>query len=103
MYAWATASSASVVTPGAISFAASSIARAAIRPAIRIFSIVSAVCTSGPVYGVGAGLPTYSGRAMCAGTLRVGDWMPGTRAMAASLAAGSRRPRVVCGSALPGE
>lgn len=92
MYSCATASSASVVTPGEISFAASSIACAAIRLAIRIFSIVSVLCTSGPVYGAGPGRPTYSGRAMCAGTLRVGDWIPGTRAMAASLSAGPGRP-----------
>jgi hypothetical protein len=45
----------------------------AIRPAIRIFSIVSAVCTWLPVYRFGAGLPTYSGRWIDAGTLRSGD------------------------------
>ncbi len=49
MYSWAIRSSSSVVTPGAIAAAAASMARAAIRPAIRIFSIVSADCTSGPV------------------------------------------------------
>lgn len=48
MYACATSSSLSVVTPGAMCFAASSIARAATLPAIRIFSTVSASCTSGP-------------------------------------------------------
>lgn len=73
MYACATRSSSSVVTPGAMSLAASAIARAAIRPATRIASIVSGVCTSGPVYGVGAGFPTYSGRLMFPGTGRVGE------------------------------
>ncbi|GAB7107978.1 hypothetical protein JCM4814A_62920 [Streptomyces phaeofaciens JCM 4814] len=67
-----------MVTPGAISFAASAIACAAIRPARRIASTVSGVCTSGPEYGVGAGLPTYSGRRMFPGTERVGDSSPGT-------------------------
>jgi hypothetical protein len=42
-------------------------------------SIVSASCTSGPVYGVGAGFPTYSGRGMSAGTERMGVGLPGTR------------------------
>src|SRR3954470_3054817 len=78
MYSWATLSSSSVVTPGAMVFAASSMARAAMRPAIRIASTVSGVCTSGPVYGVGAGLPTYSGRRMFPGTERVGESSPGT-------------------------
>jgi hypothetical protein len=67
-----------VVTPGAIAFAASSIARAAIRDAIRIFATVSSSCTSGPVYGVGPGFPTYSGRGIEAGTGRGGDSFPGT-------------------------
>src|SRR5882724_13704807 len=78
MYSCATLSSSSVVTPGEMIFAASAIARAAIRPAIRIASIVSGVCTSGPVYGVGAGLPTYSGRRMFPGTERAGESSPGT-------------------------
>ncbi|GGP54532.1 hypothetical protein GCM10010214_29520 [Streptomyces abikoensis] len=59
--------------------AASSIARAAMPPAIRIFSMVSASWTSGPSYGVGAGFPTYSGRRIEAGTGRVGESLPGTR------------------------
>ena len=50
---------------------------AAIRPAMRIFSIVSASLTSGPVNGAGAGLSTYSGRGMCVGTGRRGEIVPG--------------------------
>ena len=63
MYSCATWSSSSVVTPGAMCFAASAIARAAIRPGDPHRLDGLGVCTSGPVYGVGAGLPTYSGRA----------------------------------------
>ena len=62
-----------MVTPGAMCLAASYMACDAIRPATRIFSIVSAVCTCEPVYRFGAGLPTYSGRAISRGTLRSGD------------------------------
>ncbi len=50
---------------------------AAIRPATRIFSMVSASLTSGPVYGAGAGRSTYSGRAIDAGTGRRGETTPG--------------------------
>ena len=57
----------------AMSLAASYMACDAIRPAIRIFSIVSAVCTCEPVYRLGAVLPTYSGRWIDAGTLRSDD------------------------------
>ena len=42
MYSWATASSSSVVTPGAMAFEASTMAVAAMRDAMRIFSMVSA-------------------------------------------------------------
>ncbi len=53
-----------------MTLAASAMACAAIRPATRIRSIVSASLTSGPVYGAGAGLSTYSGRAIDEGTGR---------------------------------
>ena len=56
--AWTTASIASVVTPGATAAAPARAAWAAIRPATRIRSIVSAVWTCGPRYGSGAALPT---------------------------------------------
>ena len=49
MYSWATASSSSVVTPGAIAAAAVYMAPDAIRDASRISSIVSGVCTCDPV------------------------------------------------------
>src|SRR5690349_9009575 len=96
MNSWATRSSSSVVTPGAMCLAASAIACAAIRPAIRIRSMVSLSCTSGPVYGVGAGLPTYSGRRMFPGTERTGVISPGTSSdwpdMPASLTSVSGAP-----------
>ena len=47
------------------------------RPATRISSIVSASLTSGPTYGVTRDLPTYSGRAIDAGTVRIGLTVPG--------------------------
>ena len=50
--------------------AAASIAPAAMRPAIRIRSTVSASLTSEPVNFAGAGRSTYSGRGMAAGTPR---------------------------------
>jgi len=49
MNSWATRSSSSVVTPGAMCLAASYMACAAILPATRIFSIVSVLCTCEPV------------------------------------------------------
>ena len=48
---------------------------------MRIRSIVSASFTSGPVNGAGAGLSTYSGRGMCAGTGRRGEILPGAMAV----------------------
>ncbi len=49
---------------------------AAIRPATRIRSIVSASLTSGsPSFG--NFLPTYSGRSIPAGTGRIGEIRPG--------------------------
>ena len=57
--------------------AAAAIASAAMRPATRIRSMVSGSLTSGPVYGVGEGRSTYSGRAMLVGTLRRGESTPG--------------------------
>jgi hypothetical protein len=50
---------------------------AAIFPATRIFSMVSADFTSEPVNLAGPGLPTYSGRGMEAGTGRWGLTDPG--------------------------
>jgi hypothetical protein len=52
---------------------------AAIFAATRIFSTVSADLTSEPVNFAGAGLPTYSGRGMDAGTGRCGLTVPGVR------------------------
>ena len=74
-------SSSSVVTPGAMCSATAAIACAAIRPATRIRSMVSWDCTQLPVYGSGIGLSTYSGRAMCIGTSRRGDTIPGRSGM----------------------
>src|SRR6476660_1158153 len=72
-----TRSTSSVVTPGAMTAAAASMACAASRPATRIRSMVSASLTSGPSSRLGAGRSTYSGRAMDAGTGRRGDTTPG--------------------------
>src|SRR6202012_3074293 len=69
-------SSASVVTPGATTVAASASAPAAIRPATRIFSITSGVCTHGSVPSRAVDLPTYSGRGIDLGTASVGDTAP---------------------------
>ena len=73
-------SSSSVVTPGAMALPTSTSASAAMRPAMRIAAMVSASLRSGPSYGVGAGLPTYSGRAIDAGTSRMAETVPGARA-----------------------
>ena len=81
MYSWAIRSSSSVVTPGSTALPASASAPAAIRPATRIFSITSGVCTHGSVPSLAVGLPTYSGRGMRLGTGRVGDNTPGERAV----------------------
>ena len=61
MNSWATRSSSSVVTPGAMSLAASSIACAAIRPAIRIRSIGLGVLHLRPVVRGRRGLPDVLG------------------------------------------
>ena len=50
---------------------------AAIRPATRIRSIVSASLTSDPWSRAGAGRSTYSGRSIEAGTGRRGETTPG--------------------------
>src|SRR5277367_882383 len=76
MYSWAIWSSSSVVTPGATALPASASAPAAIRPATRIFSITSGVCTHGSVPSRAVGLPTYSGRGIDLGTGSVGDSTP---------------------------
>ncbi|BBX70936.1 hypothetical protein MPSYJ_43970 [Mycolicibacterium psychrotolerans] len=70
-----------MVTPGATALPASASAPAAIRPATRIFSITSGVCTHGSEPSCAVGLPTYSGRGIDAGTGRVGDTVPGRRAV----------------------
>src|ERR1700758_1150659 len=72
-------SSASVVTPGAPALPASASAPAAIRPATRIFSITSGVCTHGSVPSRAGGLPTYSGRGIDVGTGSVGETAPADR------------------------
>ncbi|GAB3923780.1 hypothetical protein GCM10011575_02010 [Microlunatus endophyticus] len=82
-----------MLTPGAIASEAACIAWAAIRPAIRIFSIVSALWTWDPVYGAGPSLSTYSGRGMAAGTARrdeigyglIGDATGSTQAILCAL------------------
>ena len=73
MYSCAIRSSSSVVTPGATALPASASAPPAIRPATRIFSITSGVCTHGSVPSRAVALPTYSGRGMRLGTGSVGD------------------------------
>ena len=60
-----------------MTLAASCMACAAILQATRIFSIVSASLTSEPVYFSGAGLSTYSGRAIVEGTGRRSVTVPG--------------------------
>ena len=64
-----------------MTLAPSAIARAAMPPAMRIFSMISGGCTHGSVLFAGRSRPTYSGRAMCAGTVRIGVGMPGVRAV----------------------
>src|SRR5271166_1070613 len=76
MYSCATRSNASVVTPGATDLPASASAPAAIRPATRIFSITSGVCTHGSVPSRAVDLPTYSGRGIDLGTGSVGETAP---------------------------
>src|SRR5277367_4773217 len=76
MYSWAIWSSSSVVTPGATALPASASAPAAIRPATRIFSITSGVCTHGSVPSRAVGLPTYSGRGIDLGTGSVDETAP---------------------------
>ena len=85
MYSWAMRSSSSVVTPGATALPASASAPAAIRPATRIFSITSGVCTHGSVPSWAVGLPTYSGRGIDLGTGSVGDSSPGASAVRAGM------------------
>ncbi len=81
MYSWAMRSSASVVTPGATALPASASAPPAIRPATRIFSITSGVCTQGSLPSWAVALPTYSGRVIDLGTGSIGDTVPGRRAV----------------------
>jgi len=72
-----TLSMSSVIAPGLTALPPSASACAAIRPATRIASMTSSVCTHGSVLRAGAGLSTYSGRTMDDGTWRRGDWTPG--------------------------
>src|SRR6478672_8488843 len=81
MYSWAMRSSSSVGTPGATALPASASAPAAIRPATRIFSITSGVCTQGSVPSFAVGFHAYSGRSIELGTGRVGDTTPGRSAV----------------------
>ena len=78
-------SNSSVVTPGATALPASARAPAAIRPATRIFSITSGVCTQGSLPSWAVGLPTYSGRGMRLGTGSIGDNTPGDSAVRAGM------------------
>ncbi|SKT37744.1 Uncharacterised protein [Mycobacteroides abscessus subsp. abscessus] len=58
-----------MVIPGATASPASASALAAIRPATRIFSMTSGVCTYGsPTASATLDLPTYSGRSIDTGT-----------------------------------
>ena len=92
MYSWATRSSSSVVTPGrdVLRGLGHRLCGDPAGDAHRLDGL--GVWTSGPVYGVGAGLPTYSGRRMFPGTERVGESSPGTSSdwpdMPASLTSG---------------
>ena len=85
MYSWAIRSSSSVVTPGATALPASWSAPAAIRPATRIFSITSGVCTHGSLPSRTVDFHAYSGRGMRPGTGRVGDNSPGESAVRAGM------------------
>ncbi len=58
MNSWATASSSSVVTPGAMRSDAAAIARAAIRPATRIRSTISGSLIRASPSSVGFGTST---------------------------------------------
>ena len=91
MYSWAMRSSSSVVTPGATALPASASAPAAIRPATRIFSITSGVCTHGSLPSRAVCLPTYSGRGIDLGTGSVGDSTPGRRAVRTGMTSAYRR------------
>ena len=93
---WPIRSSSSVVTPGTMCRPTSSSACAASRPATRIRSMTSADFTSEPRNGVGAFFPTYSGRAMWAGTSRQGEIVPGTSSVRTGMLASvgdAARPR----------
>src|SRR6201986_1759771 len=85
-------SSASVVTPGATALPASASAPAAIRPATRIFSITSGVCTHGSVPSRAVGFPTYSGRGIDLGTGSVGETTPADRAERTGMVSGDLYP-----------
>src|SRR5258705_13443878 len=90
-----TASSSSVVTPGLQCSPARTTACAARRPARRIRSIISGVCTV-VLERLGSRFPTYSGRGMLSGTSRHGEtwpWVSGAL-MASSLASWQARVAV---------
>jgi hypothetical protein len=61
--------------------ATSVIACAAMRPATRMRSIVSASLSGEPVKRAGPGRPTYSGRGIDSGTGRSGETTPGATAV----------------------
>ncbi|GAB3801622.1 hypothetical protein GCM10027605_19440 [Micromonospora zhanjiangensis] len=79
--------------PGFAVLPANWVARAASRPATRIFSIVSADWTCEPRHGLGCFFPTYSGRTMCGGTGRHGDSFPGVSGARTVMAPAYRRRR----------
>src|SRR4051812_33967867 len=83
----------SVRAPGLTALPPSSSAPAAIRPATRIASMTSAGCTWGSVLRAGVGLPTYSGRSMCAGTGLWGVWTPGLSGARTDIPSTLRRSR----------
>ena len=81
-----------MVIPGRTFFPTSSSARAAIFPATRILSMISGVLTSGsPVRG--RFFPTYSGRGMLDGTLRIGETCPGRSSWVVIVMQCSKRDR----------
>src|SRR6478752_5830696 len=81
MYSWAMRSSSSVGTPGATALPAAASAPAAMRPATRIFSITSGVCTQGSLPSLTVVFHAYSGGTIERGTGSVDESTPGRRAV----------------------
>ena len=71
---------------------------AAIRPATRIFSMISGVCTHGSMLGAGRSRSTYSGRGMSAGT---GGVATGRRVSGPRGASAQRTALIVAGPTGP--